>query len=157
ELVGGAEMAARWQREGALLTAAFQVGIAASCTERAVSYAKEREQFGRPIGSFQALKHLLADMAVHAEVARASVHAAAVALDRPGVAEAGRAVSGAKVLAGEAAVQNAKSSIQVHGGIGFTWEVDAHLYLKRALLLDTVLGSADAHAESLGRGLIPGT
>jgi alkylation response protein AidB-like acyl-CoA dehydrogenase len=141
--------AVRWRLEGAVLTAAFQLGMAAVLTEMSVAYAKERQQFDRPIGSFQAVKHLCADMLVRTEVARAAVYAAGVTLDDPEVGDPQRAVHAAKVTAGEAAVRNGKSAIQVHGGMGFTWEVDAHLYLKRAWWLDTVLGSVDAHASAM--------
>jgi alkylation response protein AidB-like acyl-CoA dehydrogenase len=152
--------AAAWRTKGAVLVAAQLVGIAAACTDQAVAYAKERQQFDKPIGSFQAVKHICADMLVRTEVARAAVHAAAVTVDY-GVGGAGaladtamsderRAVSGAKVLAGENALANAKASIQVHGGMGFTWEIDAHLYLKRAWLLDRWFGSAAEHAAALG-------
>jgi len=137
-------------RQGALLTAALQVGHAAAALELAVAYAKERHQFGKPIGSFQAVKHMCADMLVRAEVARAAVHAAACLSDAPDVvaaeAEAAgctrgqmleRSVVGAKLLADEAALANARTSIQVHGGMGFTWEVPLHLHLKRARVLST--------------------
>src|SRR5437763_1343328 len=90
--------ARRLRREGAVLTAALQVGIATRLTELAVDYAKQREQFGRTIGSFQAVKHLCADMFVRAELARVAVHAAAVMLD-DGDGDADRAVAGAKLLA----------------------------------------------------------
>src|SRR5438067_5669469 len=121
--------AVRWRLEGAVLTAAFLLGIAGAVTERSVAYAKERQQFDRPIGAFQAVKHLLADMFVLAEVARSAVYAAAVNLDDPSLGPVDRAVWGAKLLAGEAAVTNAKTAVQVHGGMGFTWEVDIHLFL----------------------------
>ena len=88
--VAGPDVAAWWRRDGAVLTAALQVGSAAWTTELAVAYAKERHQFGRPIGGFQAIKHLCADMVVRAEVARAAVHAAAVTVDQPEVGDAGR-------------------------------------------------------------------
>lgn len=140
----------RLWHEGALLTAALQVGHAAAALELAVAYAKERQQFGKPIGSFQAVKHICADMLVRAEVARAAVHAAACLSDAPDVvaAEAGaagctpgqmleRSVVGAKLLADEAALANARASIQVHGGMGFTWEVPLHLHLKRSRVLAT--------------------
>jgi alkylation response protein AidB-like acyl-CoA dehydrogenase len=143
------EVVARWRLEGAVVTAAFLAGAAQACTELSVAYAKERRQFDRPIGSFQAVKHLLADMLVRAEVARASVDAAACTLDDPEVGDVARAVAGAKVLAGEAAITNGKTATQVHGGMGFTWEVDVHLYLKRAWVLDTVLGSVDEHADAV--------
>ncbi|MBV8161164.1 MAG: acyl-CoA/acyl-ACP dehydrogenase [Acidimicrobiia bacterium] len=141
--------AVRCRLEGAVLTAAFLLGIAAALTEKSVAYAGERQQFDRPIGSFQAIKHLLADMFVRAEVARAAVYAAAVNLDQPALGPPARAVSGAKLLAGEAATLNAKAATQVHGGMGFTWEVDVHLYLKRAWVLDTAFGTADLHADTV--------
>ncbi|MFE7095895.1 acyl-CoA dehydrogenase family protein [Streptomyces erythrochromogenes] len=129
---GGADAAAygpaygsAYVSEGALLTAALQVGSALRTVELAVRYAGEREQFGQPIGAFQAVKHLCAQMLVRAEVARTAVYAAAVTGD-PGEA------AGAKLLADEAAVRNARDCLQVHGGMGFTWEADVHLHLKRA-------------------------
>jgi alkylation response protein AidB-like acyl-CoA dehydrogenase len=145
--IGDAGLARTWRQQGALLTAAYQVGMAQACVDQAAGYALERQQFARPIGSFQAVKHLLADMAVRAEVARASVDAAACIVDDPTAGDVPRAVSGAKLIAGEAALQNAKGSLQVHGGMGFTWDVDVHLYLKRAWVLDTVFGTPDEHAD----------
>lgn len=139
-----------WQ-EGAVLTAALQVGLAARMTELAVTYAKTREQFERPIGSFQAVKHLCADMLVRTELARASLHSAAVMLDDPGVGDTARAVAGAKQLADEAACGNARSCVQVHGGMGFTWEVPVHFLLKRAWLQAMDFGTADEHAEDLAQ------
>jgi alkylation response protein AidB-like acyl-CoA dehydrogenase len=144
----------RLWRDGALLTAALQVGHAAAALDLAVAYAKQRHQFGQPIGSFQAIKHMCADMLVRAEVARAAVHAAACLTDAPDVARSeaeatgceprqllARSIAGAKLLADEAALANARASIQVHGGMGFTWEVPLHLYLKRALVLSTSFGT----------------
>ena len=151
--VAGAEEAARWRQVGTALVAAQQLGIAVATTDLAVAYAKERQQFERPIGSFQAVKHLLADMLVRAEVARAAVYAAGVTLDDPEIGDVSRAVATAKLMAGEAAVKNGKTCVQVHGGMGFTWEVDAHLYLKRAWVLDTVFGSVDDHALALAARL----
>ena len=149
-------------RDGALLTAALQVGHAAEALDLAVSYAKERQQFGTPIGSFQAVKHLCADMLVRAEVARASVHAAACLADAPDVVDteaavAGctpsqlvdRSIGGAKLLADEAALGNARTAIQVHGGMGFTWEVPLHLHLKRARVHSSSFGTPAAHAAAL--------
>jgi alkylation response protein AidB-like acyl-CoA dehydrogenase len=135
--------------DGAVLTAALQVGLAARMTELAVDYAKQREQFGKVIGSFQAVKHLCADMFVRTELARAAVHSAAVILDDPDVGDAARAVAGAKLLADEAATTNGRSCVQVHGGMGFTWEVPVHFFVKRAWLLATEFGTADEHAEDL--------
>lgn len=139
--------------EAATVTAAQLVGIAAACTDAAVAYAKERQQFDKPIGSFQAVKHICADMFVRTDTARAAVYSAAAALDDPGSAEERRAVASAKVLAGQAAIANARSSMQVHGGMGFTWEVDVHLYLKRAWLLDKAFGGPAEHADAIARKL----
>jgi alkylation response protein AidB-like acyl-CoA dehydrogenase len=148
EVAGGFE---RLWLEGALLTAALQIGLAARLGELAVDYAKTREQFDRPIGSFQAVKHLCADMLVRTELARASLHSAAVMLDDPKVGDAARAVAGAKLLADEAALGNSRSCVQVHGGMGFTWEVPVHFLLKRAWLHATEFGTADEHAEDLAQ------
>ncbi|MSO80028.1 MAG: acyl-CoA dehydrogenase [Acidimicrobiia bacterium] len=153
EHVAGPEVAGEWRRGGAVLTSAFQMGMAQACTEAATQYSLGRFQFDRPIGSFQAVKHILADMVVRAEVARAAVHAAAVTLDDPEVGDLERAISGARLLAGEAALKNAKSSLQVHGGVGFTWEYDVHLYLKRAWVLNTTFGTAAEHGDALAARL----
>ena len=146
-------------RDGTLVTAALQVGHAAETLDLAVAYAKERHQFGKAIGSFQAIKHICADMLVRAEVARAAVHAAACLVDAPDVAAAEaeaarckapdlieRAVRGAKLLADEAALTNARAAIQVYGGMGFTWEVPLHLHLKRSRVLCTTFGSPSEQA-----------
>ena len=153
EQVGDAAAVARFRREGAVLSAAMMVGAAQAVTDLAVEYAKERQQFNRPIGSFQAVKHILAEMQTRVTVAQAAVYAAGVTLDDPSVGDPDRAASSAKVTAGDAAIRNGKGAIQVHGGMGFTWEVDAHLYLKRAWLLDTVYGSVEHHAELLAQSL----
>ncbi|MFO7590399.1 MAG: acyl-CoA dehydrogenase family protein [Acidimicrobiia bacterium] len=153
EVIGDSDDARAWLRGGAVLTSAYQVGMAAACVEAATAYALDRRQFDRPIGSFQAVKHILADMVVRAELARAAVDAAAVTLDDPAVGDVDRAISGARILATEAALKNAKDSMQVHGGMGFTWEVDVHLYLKRAWILNTAFGTASAHADALAAGL----
>jgi len=153
ERVGDAEVAAAWRRGGGVLTAAFQTGMAQACTEAATEYSLARRQFDRPIGSFQAVKHILADMAVRAEVARAAVHAAAVTMDDPGVADLERTLAGARLLASEAALKNAKGSLQVHGGMGFTWESDVHLYLKRAWVLNAAFGNTNEHADALAARL----
>jgi alkylation response protein AidB-like acyl-CoA dehydrogenase len=139
-----------FRRAGAVLTAAFQLGMADRGTELAVAYAKDRVQFGRPIGGFQAIKHLCADMLVRTEVTRAAVYAAGAHLDAgPALPGLDRTISGAKALAGEAAITNGKAATQVFGGMGFTWEVDVHLYLKRAWVLDTHFGSADSHCDAV--------
>jgi alkylation response protein AidB-like acyl-CoA dehydrogenase len=151
--LGGPEVAADWRRAGATLAAALLLGLADGAMALAVGYAKEREQFDRPIGSFQAVKHLCADMLTRTELARSAVYAAAVTLDGRGVDDPDRMVAAAKITAGEAARANGKSCIQVHGGMGFTAEVDAHLYLKRALVLETWFGSADEHSEAVAATL----
>lgn len=139
----------RTRLEGATLTAALQVGLSARLTQLAVSYAGEREQFGRSVGGFQAVKHMCADMFVRTELARVAVHAAAVTLDDPDADDATRFVAGAKLLADEAAMANGRAAVQVHGGMGFTWEVPVHFFLKRAWVHATEFGTADDHAESL--------
>ncbi|MBE8473716.1 acyl-CoA dehydrogenase family protein [Streptomyces justiciae] len=108
-----------------LLTAAEQLGTAARACELAVQHARAREQFGQPIGAFQAVKHLCAEQLVRVEVARAAVYAAAVTAEPADIAAA-------RLLADEAAVQGARDCLQVHGGMGFTWESEVHLLLKRA-------------------------
>ena len=143
------------RREGALLSAAYCVGMADRLVGLAVDYAQERRQFDRPIGSFQAVKHICAEMAVRTELARVSVHAAACVTDDPSTGALDRALSGAKLLAGEAAIRNGKSATQVFGGMGFTWEVDVHLYLKRAWLLDAAFGGGDHHADRVAATMAP--
>jgi alkylation response protein AidB-like acyl-CoA dehydrogenase len=108
-----------------LLTAAEQLGTATRVCELAVQHARTREQFGQPIGAFQAVKHLCAGMLVRAETARAAVYAAAVTADPVDIAAA-------RLLADEAAERGARDCLQVHGGMGFTWECEVHLHLKRA-------------------------
>ena len=112
-----------------------------------VDYAKTRHQFGRPIGAFQAIKHLCADMLVRTETARAAVQAAAVTADQPGVGDVERSAAGAALLGAEAALDNAQTAIQVHGGMGFTWDVPVHLFLMRARVLASSLGPLDELAR----------
>jgi alkylation response protein AidB-like acyl-CoA dehydrogenase len=132
--------------------AAEQVGAAQACLDMSVAYAKIRVQFGRPIGSFQAIKHKCADMLLEVESAKSAVYnAAAVAADR--IAGAGEDLPVAAALAGAycstTAVHAAKETIQIHGGIGYTWEHDAHLYLKRAKSSELLLGAPAAHRARL--------
>ena len=145
-----------WRQYGALLTSALQLGIAAGATDLAVEYAKQREQFGKPIGAFQAVKHRCADMITRVEVLRAAVYAAGVTVDGKGVDDPVRSVAVAKVLASGAAAACGKDSVQVHGGMGYTWEVDAHLYLKRAWVHDLAFGDGDDYADQLAGGLLSG-
>jgi alkylation response protein AidB-like acyl-CoA dehydrogenase len=145
--IGGPDAAGLWRRDEAVLTGALLVGLAAGTLDMAVAYALQREQFGKPIGSFQAVKHMCADMLVRAETARAAVHAAAVTIDQPGVGDAERAAAGAGLLAADAAIANGKTCIQVHGGMGFTWEVPAHLFMMRARVLAESIGPLGGLAE----------
>ena len=124
----------------AALVAAEAAGIAGWALDTAVDYAKTREQFGKPIGVFQGIKHKCADMLVRAEQARATAWDGARALDEPLTPAAELAVSVAASVAVAAAVDNAKDALQVLGGIGYTWEHDAHVFLKRALSLRALVG-----------------
>jgi alkylation response protein AidB-like acyl-CoA dehydrogenase len=139
----------------ALLTAAQLVGIGQHLVETAVRYATEREQFGRPIGSFQAVKHMLANVQVRLEFARPSVYRAAfsVARDTP---HRPIDVSQAKAAASDAAVQAAKVALQVHGAIGYTWEIDLHVWMKRAWALESAWGSALWHRARIGTAILDG-
>jgi alkylation response protein AidB-like acyl-CoA dehydrogenase len=149
EPVGNCEQSGLIVRDGAVLTSALLAGSAQAVVELAVAYAQQRQQFGRPIGGFQAIKHILADMQVRASLAQAAVYSAAAHVDDPSVGNPAKAVAAAKVVAQEAALRNARDAIQVHGGMGFTWEIDAHLHLKRAWALDSTFGSASEHADAL--------
>jgi alkylation response protein AidB-like acyl-CoA dehydrogenase len=135
----------------AILLAAEQVGGSQRAMEMAVKYAGIREQFGRPIGSFQAVKHICADMLVHTESARSAAYHGMWALD------AGQNVpvsaSIAKSFCSTAYAQVAADNIQIHGGIGFTWEHSAHLYFKRATSSALLLGSPSHHREALAQRL----
>ena len=127
----------------------------AACTDAAVAYAKERVQFGRTIGTFQAVKHHCADMLVATELATAAVWDAGAGVG--GAADEFDLVAAmAAQLAFAPAVHNAQMNIQVHGGIGFTWEHDAHLFLRRALVLNALLGSP-ADAEDVTEHAATGT
>jgi alkylation response protein AidB-like acyl-CoA dehydrogenase len=153
---GGPELARRLRTAAALLAAALQVGLADAAVALATAHARQRTQFGKPIGAFQAIKHLLADAQVGVEVARAAVQAAGVELDDAGddaSPAAHRAVDGARLVASRAADRATRACIQVHGGMGFTWELDAHLYLKRALVLDVGVGTPEEAAAALAAAL----
>jgi alkylation response protein AidB-like acyl-CoA dehydrogenase len=129
---------------GSALLAAEQVGAAAHLLNLSVEYAKSRLQFGRPIGSFQAVKHRLAEGMVDLEHARSATYHAVWALG-DGSDDPALAAAIAQALASAAFSRIAADTIQVHGGIGFTWEHQAHLYLKRATTDAALLGSAEAH------------
>ncbi|HEX7875296.1 MAG TPA: acyl-CoA dehydrogenase family protein [Sphingobium sp.] len=129
---------------GAVLAAAQLIGLGQRCIDLAVAYAKERTQFGKPIGSYQAVKHQIATAQVQVEFARPVVHAAAAELSL-GTLPALARVSHAKIAAGEAADLAARTSVQVHGAMGMTWEVDLHVFLKRAMALRTDWGTPAEH------------
>jgi alkylation response protein AidB-like acyl-CoA dehydrogenase len=133
--------------------AAEQAGGAEACLTMAVAYAKIRVQFGRTIGSFQAIKHKCATLLVEVESSRASAEYAAWSCTQS-AAETPLAVSIAKSYCSDAFFHAAAENIQIHGGIGFTWEHDAHLYLKRAKSSQLLFGSPSYHRERLAK-LIP--
>ncbi len=131
-------------RRGALLSAALLAGIAKATTDQSVSYGIDREQFGQPVGGFQAVKHRCADMATRAEVATCQVLYAALA-ERDGRPDAEFHVHAARVVAARAAVENSQINVQNHGGIGFTWEHTAHRYVTRSRVYASVLGTTHTH------------
>jgi len=134
---------------GALACAAQALGLAQRMIDLSVQYTSERQQFGRPVGSFQAVKHHMANVAVRLEYARAPTHRAAYAV-AAGQAIASHAVSQAKLAACEAANLAAKNSHQVHGAMGYTWEVDLHIFMKKAWALANSWGDAGFHKSRVG-------
>jgi len=149
DIVGGAPSAAAvaLASEGGAAAAALQMtGIAARVLDDAVAYAGQRTQFGKAIGSFQAIKHRCADMAVSLEGARSAAYYAAwaVAEDSPGMEQA---VSMAKAFCGDTSRFVCREGIQIHGGIGFTWDLGLHLWVRRAKMLESAYGDAIQHRE----------
>lgn len=147
--LGEAALAEEMLDRAATVYAAELLGIGGRMLELAVDYAKVREQFGKPIGSFQAVKHRCADMHVDVEGMRSSAYYAAWAVQAIGGLEGSLAASTAKSWCGDAAIRVVSSALQVHGGIGFTWEHDLHLYLKRAQLTARLFGDAGFHRERI--------
>jgi hypothetical protein len=139
-----------WWTRGAVLVAAMAAGIAEATRDDAADYAKSRSQFGRPIGTFQAIKHRCSEMAIQAEAAWCQVAYAALSLS-DGHEDAADQASAAKVVAIRAAELNASSNIQIHGALGCTTEHGAHLYLKRTLVLEYLCGSTEHHQRNLLR------
>jgi alkylation response protein AidB-like acyl-CoA dehydrogenase len=141
------------------------LGAAEVALDMAVAYAKERTQFDRPIGSFQAVQHLCADMLVSLELGRAGAYYALWAADQASragsggheqsPAEAHRAATMAKAFAGDAFYRIGAGAIQVFGGIGFTWEHDVHLFYKRLLTLQQAHGTGTEHLEELADLILP--
>ena len=154
--VGGPDEAAALLDRGATALAAESLGASAEMLDRTVEHAKHRVQFGKPIGSFQAVKHRCADMLVDVEGMRSTVYHAAWSLaagvDRT---DASVAASTAKAWTSDASRRVMASALQVHGGIGFTWEHDLHLYLKRAQLDEVTCGDASFHRDRLTTLLRP--
>jgi alkylation response protein AidB-like acyl-CoA dehydrogenase len=154
----GTELHDRLVSLGATAVVCDAVGAAEHVLEIATSYATTRRQFGRPIGSFQAVKHHLANMFTDVEASRAAAAFAVDALDRDGGdgGELRHAAAVAKSFAGPACARVAQLAVQVHGGIGFTWEHDAHLFLKRIKLDEALFGTAKWHRQHLATLLVDG-
>lgn len=141
---------------GALMASAQLIGAGEAMLEQAIEYAKIREQFGQPIGGFQAIKHKLADVAVALEFARPVLLRAAQALD-DGIASRSLHVSHAKLAATDAAYLSAESAIQVHGAMGYTYEVDLHFWMKRTWALAGAWGGKGFHQRRVDDAIIGGT
>ena len=154
--VSGPYLEERLRRVRSLLMialAAEQVGIARQCLEMTVDYAKTRQQFGRTIGSFQALKHRLVDMLVATELAEATVLDAAD-VDRFVDADLAERAASARVLASRAAMYAAEEAIQIHGGIGFTWEHPLHHHFRRAKTDQLLFQDDDVHVDTVARAML---
>ncbi|WP_425088608.1 acyl-CoA dehydrogenase family protein [Stappia sp.] len=154
-----ATLLARAAERGAVFAAAELVGLAQACVDLAVAYAGERRQFGRPIGANQAIKHHLASAQVKIAFARPVVHAAAALVPSdpgalPDDIEARARISHALLAAGEAATLAARTALQVHGAMGYSWEVDVHLYLKRALSLTQRWGGPEHHRQRIAERIL---
>ena len=145
-----------WARSATVALAAELVGTSRWLVESSVAYAKERVQFGKPIGSFQGLQYKLVEMSLDHERAAAAVYYAAMVVDADDP-DVQRATHVAKASAGVAARRAAQDGMQVHGGIGYTWEHDLHLYLKRAMAGDDLFGDVAYHRDALGALLTAAT
>lgn len=148
EAGGAAAPFARTMTEAAICLANEMAGVSDRLREDSLEYAKMRMQFGRPIASFQSMKHKHADMLVDVELAKSAAYYAAAALD-DGDDDILAVASLAKAAASEAALQTAVHAIQIHGGIGFTWDNDTHLWFKRAKSSEVLLGDAHHHREQM--------
>jgi len=159
-MVPAADVLATGEQARIALERSIQIATAAVCAELvgivqrvldlSVDYAKTRQQFDRPIGTFQGVQHQCADMLLLTESARSAVYYAAWALSAS-APEAARALAIAKAYASDAAREVCHRAIQVHGGIGFTWEHDLHIYLKRARADEALFGDATFHREQIAR------
>ncbi len=149
DVVTADEAGLQWLADAAaVLSAADSLGTGERLLEMTVGYVKVREQFGRPLGSFQSVKHKVAGMLTTLKGARAATYYAAMALDG-GVAGATAAASVAKAFTAEGVAALAGEALQAHGGIGFTWEHDLHLYLRRAKVNEMLYGTPAEHYERL--------
>jgi alkylation response protein AidB-like acyl-CoA dehydrogenase len=156
-MIGTSEQHGQWAFDHAAAgTAAQLVGIAGALLDQTVEYVKVREQFGHKVGSFQAVQHRLAEMLLQVESARSAVYYAAYALanDLP---DASVAASVAKAAANDAERFANQWSLQLHGGIGFTWEHDLHLWLKRGKALEWTYGDADFHRKRIADWVYAGS
>jgi alkylation response protein AidB-like acyl-CoA dehydrogenase len=155
-IADGATGQALWDQalaRGALCAAGQLVGLAQRMLDASVDYAAQRKQFGKPIGSFQAVKHHLADVVTKIEFAKPVLYRAAKALAN-GDTDVNARVAHAKLACGEAAVFAARKGIQVHGAMGYTWEVDLQMFMKRAWALDAAWGDRAFHQSRLGDALL---
>ncbi|OZD59756.1 hypothetical protein CH263_22410 [Rhodococcus sp. 06-1059B-a] len=159
-VLGSADLAAAFDL-ALVLIGAEQVGIAQHCHDTAVKWARERVQFDRPIGQFQAIKHQLVDLLMELELARSSLDVAVAAADSyldnrsPNAGKALHvAASAAKARCGDAAMSVADQSLHILGGIGFTWEHEAHLYFRRAKTLEVFLGTPSEHRRRFGTSIL---
>jgi alkylation response protein AidB-like acyl-CoA dehydrogenase len=149
DVVAADEADIQWLTDAAaVLSAGDSLGVGERLLEMTVGYVKVREQFGRPLGSFQSVKHKVADMLMTLKGARAATYYAAMALDA-GVDGATAAASVAKAFTAEGVAALAGEALQTHGGIGFTWEHDLHLYLRRAKVNEMLYGAPAEHYERL--------
>jgi alkylation response protein AidB-like acyl-CoA dehydrogenase len=151
-MAGGDGAAAKAFDRGAAATAAFLNGLAQQMLDMTVAYVKERQQFGRPVGSFQAVKHKAAETLLVVETSKAATWYAAYAIARD-LPDRSEAASVAKSYASDAEHKANMEALQLHGGIGFTWEHDLHLWLKRGKALEEAYGSATWHRRRLAEGL----
>lgn len=140
---------------GALVTAAQLLGLASRMMDLGVDYSSERKQFGKPIGSFQAVKHLMADVAVAIEFAKPVLNRAAYAVAHR-LADRAVHVSHAKLACGEAAALAARHAMQVHGAMGYTWEMDLQIFMKRAWALDASWGTRGFHKQRVAQAVLGG-
>lgn len=136
------------KENGAVLTAAELIGLASRMVDMSVDYAKDRQQFGKPIGTFQAIKHQLANVYTQIEFTRPMIHLAAM--------KGGVAVHNAKIAAIDTATLAVETAIQVHGGMGYTYEVDLHLFMKRTWALCGVWGDRNYHMKKLEDAILDG-